>query len=70
MFRGCVTALNQYFVFVGDMEKHLKLLAELTPDWLSIHPIRKDLYLKLNKTMDLSVVQDKLSRKIKEEERK
>lgn len=52
------------------MEKHLKLLAELTPDWLSIHPIRKDLYLKLNKTMDLSVVQDKLSRKIKEEERK
>lgn len=54
----------------GDMEKHLKLLAELTPDWLSIHPIRKDLYLKLNKTMDLSVVQDKLSRKIKEEERK
>ncbi|KAG5269961.1 hypothetical protein AALO_G00187080 [Alosa alosa] len=54
----------------GDMEKHIRLLAELTPNWLTIHPIRKDLYLKLNKTMDLSVVQDKLSQKIKEEERR
>lgn len=67
---GCVPTLKLVFCFVGDMEKHLKLLAELTPDWLSIHPIRKDFYLKLNKTMDLSVVQDKLSQKIKEEERK
>ncbi|XP_062405578.1 DNA replication factor Cdt1 [Sardina pilchardus] len=54
----------------GDMEKHIRLLAELTPKWLTIHPIRKDVYLKLNKTMDLSVVQDNLSQKMKEEERK
>ncbi|KAL2088480.1 hypothetical protein ACEWY4_015379 [Coilia grayii] len=53
----------------GDMEKHLRLLAELTPDWLTIHPIRKDFYLKLNKAADLSAVQNKLSQKIKEEER-
>ncbi|XP_042563982.1 DNA replication factor Cdt1 [Clupea harengus] len=54
----------------GEMEKHLRLLAELTPDWLTIHPVRKDFYVKLNKTMDLSVVQGKLSQKMKEEERK
>ncbi|XP_017212594.1 DNA replication factor Cdt1 isoform X2 [Danio rerio] len=52
-----------------EMEKHLRLLAELTPAWLTIHPIRKDLYLKLNKTTDLSIVLDKLNQKTKEEER-
>lgn len=53
----------------GEMEKHLRLLAELTPAWLTIHPIRKDVYLKLNKTTDLNIVLDKLNQKMKEEER-
>ncbi|XP_061646224.1 DNA replication factor Cdt1 [Phyllopteryx taeniolatus] len=53
----------------GEMEKHIRLLAELNPDWLSIHPIRKDLYLKLNKHMDLCVILDKLSCSIREEEK-
>ncbi|XP_045546307.1 DNA replication factor Cdt1-like [Salmo salar] len=53
----------------GDMELHLRLLAELTPEWLTIHTIRKDFYLKLNKTMDLNVVLEKLKQKTKEEER-
>ncbi|XP_051980973.1 DNA replication factor Cdt1-like [Xyrauchen texanus] len=52
-----------------EMEKHLHLLAELTPEWLTMHPIRKDLYLKLNKTMDLNIVLHKLNHKIKAEER-
>ncbi|XP_016338071.1 DNA replication factor Cdt1-like [Sinocyclocheilus anshuiensis] len=51
-----------------EMEKHLRLLAELTPAWLTVHPIRKDMYLKLNKTMDLNIVLDKLNQKMKEEE--
>ncbi|KAI7814296.1 DNA replication factor Cdt1 [Triplophysa rosa] len=53
-----------------EMEKHLRLLAELTPDWLNVHPIRKDVYLKLNKTTDLNIVLDKLNQKIREEERR
>uniref|UniRef100_A0A3Q2UC49 Chromatin licensing and DNA replication factor 1 n=1 Tax=Fundulus heteroclitus TaxID=8078 RepID=A0A3Q2UC49_FUNHE len=53
----------------GDMEKHIRLLAEVAPDWLSIHPIRKDFYLKLNKTVELGLVLDKLNRSLKEEER-
>ncbi|XP_062326751.1 DNA replication factor Cdt1 [Osmerus eperlanus] len=50
----------------GEMEKHLRLLAELTPEWLVIHKIRKHFYLKLNKTMDLSMVLQKLNHKMKE----
>ncbi|XP_036439785.1 DNA replication factor Cdt1 [Colossoma macropomum] len=54
----------------GEMEKHLRLLAELTPEWLTIHPIRKDFYLKLNKNANMNLILDKLSQKIKEEERR
>ncbi|KAA0723894.1 DNA replication factor [Triplophysa tibetana] len=53
-----------------EMETHLRLLAELTPDWLKVHPVRKDVYLKLNKTTDLNIVLDKLNQKISEEERR
>ncbi|MEQ2249007.1 hypothetical protein ILYODFUR_024946 [Ilyodon furcidens] len=52
----------------GEMEKHIRLLAEVAPDWLSIHPVRKDFYLKLNKMVEVSIVLDKLSRRLKEEE--
>ncbi|KAF7651982.1 hypothetical protein LDENG_00103250 [Lucifuga dentata] len=53
---------------IGEMEKHIRLLAELASDWLTIHPIRKDLYLKLNKKMELSAVVDRLSSRLREEE--
>ncbi len=51
------------------MEKHICLLAEVAADWLTIHPIRKALYLKLNKNMELSIVLEKLSSRLREEER-
>ncbi|XP_019719966.1 DNA replication factor Cdt1 [Hippocampus comes] len=54
----------------GEMEKHIRLLAELNPNWLSLHPVRKDLYLKLNKHMDISVILDKLSCNLREEEKR
>uniref|UniRef100_A0A3B3ZST1 CDT1 Geminin-binding domain-containing protein n=1 Tax=Periophthalmus magnuspinnatus TaxID=409849 RepID=A0A3B3ZST1_9GOBI len=53
----------------GEMEKHIRLLAEVASDWLMIVPIRKDFYLKLKKNMELSVVQDQLRTRLKEEER-
>ncbi|KAI5088581.1 DNA replication factor Cdt1 isoform X1, partial [Silurus meridionalis] len=53
----------------GEMEKHLRLLVELAPEWLSLHPIRKDFYLKLNKNTNMHLVLDKLNQKMKEEER-
>ncbi|KAM4614258.1 DNA replication factor Cdt1 [Discoglossus pictus] len=52
----------------GEMEKHLGLLSELLPDWLSVHPVRKDTYYKLNKSMDLNLILERLAKKMKEEE--
>lgn len=60
---------NGFFFFKGEMEKHLRLLVELAPEWLTLHPIRKDFYLKLNKNTNMSLVLEKLNQKIKEEER-
>ncbi|KAL7833421.1 hypothetical protein AOLI_G00283810 [Acnodon oligacanthus] len=54
----------------GEMEKHLRLLVELAPEWLTMHLIRKDFYLKLNKNTNMNLVLEKLSQKIKEEERR
>lgn len=54
----------------GDMEKHIRLLAEVAADWLAIHQIRKDFYLKLNKTMELGGVVERLSSRLEEEEEK
>lgn len=54
----------------GEMQKHILLLAEVASDWLTIHPIRKDFYLKLNKRMELTVVLDKLSSSLQDEERR
>ncbi|CAF91553.1 unnamed protein product, partial [Tetraodon nigroviridis] len=52
----------------GDMEKHVRLLAEVAADWLSIHPVRKDFYLKLNRKMELRGVVDRLSSRLEEEQ--
>lgn len=51
------------------MEKHVRLLAEVATEWLTVHPIRKDSYLKLNKNVELNIVVDKLNNRLKEEER-
>ncbi|XP_053304832.1 DNA replication factor Cdt1 [Spea bombifrons] len=55
---------------IGDIEKHLVLLSELLPDWLSIHPIRTDTYYKLNKSVDLNLILERLAKSIREEESK
>ncbi|GAB1293757.1 DNA replication factor Cdt1 [Apodemus speciosus] len=51
----------------GEMEKHLLLLAELLPDWLSLHPIRTDTYVKLDKAADLAGLMARLARHIQAE---
>lgn len=44
------------------MEKHVQLLSELLPGWLSLHRIRTDTYVKLDKAADLAGVTAKLAR--------
>lgn len=69
--RGCdFTWLcpNLSFVPTGEMEKHLRLFSELLPDWVSILTIRKDIYIKLDKSLDLNVITERLAARSKAEE--
>ncbi|KAJ6657146.1 hypothetical protein lerEdw1_002735 [Lerista edwardsae] len=52
----------------GEVEKHLRLLPELLPGWVAVLPLRKDVYLKLDKDVDLNVVTERLAARIREEE--
>ncbi|XP_006860330.1 PREDICTED: DNA replication factor Cdt1 [Chrysochloris asiatica] len=52
----------------GDMERHLQLLAELLPDWLQLHHIRTDTYLKLDKSADLAGLTARLAHLARTEE--
>ncbi|NXU81259.1 CDT1 factor, partial [Oreotrochilus melanogaster] len=52
----------------GEMEKHLRLFAELLPDWVGIHTIRTDTYVKLDKGKDLSIITERLTKALKEAE--
>uniref|UniRef100_A0AAA9U2P2 DNA replication factor Cdt1 n=1 Tax=Bos taurus TaxID=9913 RepID=A0AAA9U2P2_BOVIN len=52
----------------GEMEKHLQLLSELLPDWLSLHRIRTDTYVKLDKAADLAGVMEQLAHLARAEE--
>ncbi|XP_035138537.2 DNA replication factor Cdt1 isoform X2 [Callithrix jacchus] len=63
MVGSCRTAMNP-----GEMEKHLLLLAELLPDWLSLHRIRTDTYVKLDKAVDLASITARLVRQARAEE--
>ncbi|KAM6057634.1 DNA replication factor Cdt1 isoform 2-T2 [Chlamydotis macqueenii] len=52
----------------GEMEKHLRLLAELLPDWVGIHAVRTDTYIKLDKGKDLRLIAERLAKAAKEAE--
>lgn len=50
------------------MEKHVKLLSELLPDWVSLHHIRTDTYIKLDKAAELAGITERLARLTQAEE--
>uniref|UniRef100_A0A8C8EFJ6 Chromatin licensing and DNA replication factor 1 n=1 Tax=Otus sunia TaxID=257818 RepID=A0A8C8EFJ6_9STRI len=52
----------------SEMEKHLRLFAELLPDWVRIHTLTTDTYIKLDKGKDLSLVTEMLTKAAKEAE--
>lgn len=51
-FRTCLT--------VQEIETHLQLMAKQVPAWLAFHEVRKTMYLKINKEMDLSKIIERL----------
>ncbi|XP_054245464.1 DNA replication factor Cdt1 [Indicator indicator] len=66
----CARMADSYEVQMspGEMEKHLRLFAELLPDWVGIHVIRTDTYIKLDKGKDLGLITERLTKVAKEEE--
>ncbi|XP_054308761.1 DNA replication factor Cdt1 [Pongo pygmaeus] len=63
MVGSCRTVMSP-----GEMEKHLLLLSELLPDWLSLHRIRTDTYVKLDKAADLANITARLAHQARAEE--
>lgn len=51
----------------GEMEQCVLLLSELLPDWLSLHRVRTDTYIKLDKDADLASVMARLARQARVE---
>uniref|UniRef100_A0A8D0N503 DNA replication factor Cdt1 n=1 Tax=Sus scrofa TaxID=9823 RepID=A0A8D0N503_PIG len=60
---ACARMVGSYraAMSLGEMEKHVQLLSELLPDWLSLHRIRADTYVKLDKAADLASVTARLA---------
>ncbi|XP_015984989.2 DNA replication factor Cdt1 [Rousettus aegyptiacus] len=60
---ACTRMVDSYHTAMssGEMEKHVQLLSELLPDWLSLHHIRTETYVKLDKAADLAVVTARLA---------
>ncbi|XP_064599103.1 DNA replication factor Cdt1-like [Liolophura sinensis] len=52
-------------IALSDVEAHVKLMVELTPDWLSLQQVRKGRYLKLNTGLELLNQQDKIRALVK-----
>ncbi|NXI10364.1 CDT1 factor, partial [Irena cyanogastra] len=50
----------------GEMEKHVRLLAELLPDWVGVHALRTDTYVRLDKEKELGLVTERLNKAAKE----
>ncbi|NXX97115.1 CDT1 factor, partial [Centropus bengalensis] len=67
---ACTRMSDSYNVQMplGEMEKHLRLLAELLPDWVGIHTMRTDTYIKLDKEKDLGLITERLTKAAKEAE--
>ncbi|KAM7058196.1 DNA replication factor Cdt1 [Molossus nigricans] len=67
---ACARMVGSYRTAMSpeEMEKHVQLLSELLPDWLSLHRIRTDTYVKLDKAADLAGVTAQLARLARAEE--
>ncbi|XP_066204962.1 DNA replication factor Cdt1 [Saccopteryx leptura] len=67
---ACARMVGSYHMAMspGEMEKHVQLLSELLPDWLRLHRIRTDTYVKLDKAADLAGVTARLASLTRAEE--
>ncbi|NWI46350.1 CDT1 factor, partial [Picathartes gymnocephalus] len=60
------SCLTPVLLVAGEMEKHVRLFAEVLPDWVGVHTLRMDTYVKLDKEKDLGLVTERLNKVAKE----
>ncbi|XP_041376378.1 DNA replication factor Cdt1-like [Gigantopelta aegis] len=53
-------------ISLGEVEKHIKLLLEICPEWISVVEIKRGKYVKLDKNKDIQVLNTKIQSLIKE----
>uniref|UniRef100_A0A8C4R0F4 Chromatin licensing and DNA replication factor 1 n=1 Tax=Eptatretus burgeri TaxID=7764 RepID=A0A8C4R0F4_EPTBU len=51
-----------------DLDRHVRLLAEVQPTWLTVLPLRSELYLRLDRAADLSAVTLALQERLRREQ--
>lgn len=48
-----------------DVEVHVKLLIDLVPEWLTVVEIKKGKYLKMDRNIEMAVLQAKVLNMVK-----
>ena len=48
-------------VFADEVEAHVKMMVELTPEWLKIVKIKAGSFVKMDRNIDLQQLQDKIT---------
>lgn len=54
---------SSVFFTVVQVEEHIRFMAQLVPEWISVLTVRKCAYIKINKTADVNNVINKLMTK-------
>ena len=61
-----LTFLFFLILITAEVEKHLDLMIEILPNWLTVHNIRKEKYIKMNKMLDINDIISKVQKVHKE----
>lgn len=56
----CIYIYNKISPVSDDVEVHVKLLIDLVPEWLTVVEIKKGKYLKMDRNIEMAVLQAKV----------
>lgn len=51
-----------FLLSLADAENHLKLLLEVAPNWITVANTMKGKYIKMDKTIKLQNIQEKINK--------
>lgn len=61
----CIYIYNKISPVSDDVEVHVKLLIDLVPEWLTVVEIKKGKYLKMDRNIEMAVLQAKVLNMVK-----